>query len=53
MRAGRGRCPVSMMARLPGVPRSGYCSRLGAGGRLDPPAGPKDVVAALWEGGAA
>ena len=51
MRAGRGRCPVSMMARLPGVSRSGHCSRLGAGGRPDPPAEPKDAVAALWEGG--
>ncbi len=40
-----------MMARLPGVPRSGHCSRLGAGGRLDPPAGPKGVAAAPWEGG--
>lgn len=40
-----------MMARLLGVSRSGHCSWLGAGGRLDPPAGLKDVAAALWEGG--
>ena len=52
MRAERGRYPVSMMARLLGVSRSGHCSWLGAGGRLDPLAGLKDVVAALWEGGA-
>ena len=50
MRAERGRCPVSMMARLLGVSRSGYYSWLDAGGRLDPLAGLKDVVAALWEG---
>ena len=50
MRAERGRRPVSTMARLPGVSRSGCHSRLGAGGRLDPLAGLKDVVAALWEG---
>ena len=48
MWAERGRYPVSMMARLLGVSRSGYYSLLDAGGRLDPPAGPKDVVAALW-----
>ena len=50
MWAERGRYPVSMMARLLGVSRSGYCSWLDAGGRLDPLAGPKDAVAALWEG---
>lgn len=50
MWAERGRYPVSMMARLLGVSRSGYYSWLGAGGRLDPLAGLKDVVAALWEG---
>ena len=50
MWAERGRYPVSMMARLLGVSRSGYYSWLGAGGHLDPLAGLKDVVAALWEG---
>ena len=50
MWAERGRYPVSMMARLLGVSRSGYYSWLDAGGRLDPLAGLKDVVAALWEG---
>ena len=50
MRAERGRYPVSMMARLLGVSRSGYYSWLDAGGRLDPLAGLKDVVSALWEG---
>ena len=50
MWAERGRYPVSMMARLPAVSRSGRCSWLDAGGRLDPLAGPKDAVAALWEG---
>ena len=39
-----------MMARLLGVSRSGYYSWLDAGGHLDPLAGLKDVVAALWEG---
>ena len=50
MWAERGRYPVSMMARLLGVSRSGYYSWLDAGGHLDPLAGLKDVVAALWEG---
>ena len=50
MWAERGRCPVSTMARLLGVSRSGHCSWLDAGGHLDPLAGLKDVVAALWEG---
>ena len=39
MWAERGRYPVSMMARLLGVSRSGYYSWLDAGGRLDPLAG--------------
>ena len=47
----RGRYPVSTMARLLGVSRSGYYAWLDAGGHLDPLAGLKDVVAALWEGG--
>ena len=51
MWAERGRYPVAMMARLLGVSRSGYYSWLDAGGHLDPLAGLKDVVAALWEGG--
>ena len=50
MWAGRGRHPVSTMARPLGVSRPGYYPWLGAGGRLDPLAGLKDVVAALWEG---
>ena len=50
MWAERGRYPVSMMARLLGVSRSGHCSWLDAGGHADPLAGLKDVVAALWEG---
>ena len=50
MWAERGRYPVSMMARLLGVSRSGHCSWLDAGGHLDPLAGLKDVAAALWEG---
>ena len=50
MWAERGRYPVSTMARLLGVSRSDHCSWLDAGGHLDPLAGLKDVVAALWEG---
>ena len=45
-----GRYPVSMMARLLGVSRSGYCSWLDAGGHLDPLPSHRDAVAALWEG---
>ena len=46
----RGRYPVSMMARLLGVSRSGYYAWLDAGGHADPLAGLKEVVEALWEG---
>lgn len=46
----RGNYPVSTMARLLGVSRSGYYSWVSAGGPADPLAGLKDVVTALWEG---
>ena len=42
--------PVPMMARLPGVSRSGYCPWVSAGGPADPLAGLKGVVTGVWEG---
>ncbi len=48
----RGRHPVSMMARLLGVSRSGCYAWLDAGGHTGPLAGLKEVVEAPREGGA-